>query len=112
MSSADLLRRAAAKLREHATAPGLTPGPWECLDEGDRIVRFKDADAWDFDYVVDEPVSNTANGRLIALMHPPVVWALIDVFESLAGAMTVAGACRDERLEAVACAVLREDGVQ
>jgi hypothetical protein len=80
--AADLLRRAAAKLREVATAEALTPGPWDCLNGGDRIVRFKDADAWDFDYVIEEPVPNSF-GQYIATVDPLVALALADLLTAI-----------------------------
>lgn len=64
--SADLLRRAAAMLRE--TAAPATPGPWVSLDKGDRIIHS--AEPFDYEYVVDEPMSNEHNAAWIALMHP------------------------------------------
>jgi hypothetical protein len=108
----DLLRRAAVRLREHANAA--TPGPWESLDEGDRLVAWKLDPAGqfndDFDYVVDEPISNPANAAFIALMHPPVALALADLLDKQA---TFLDANPDrtvgEPLAAVARAVLREE---
>ncbi|MEV6737914.1 hypothetical protein AB0N14_13665 [Streptomyces sp. NPDC051104] len=76
---ADELRAAAEKLRAIATHPDVTPGPWLCLDGGDRIIH--DGPGIEFgpaDYVVDEPVSNSANAELIAAMHPGVGAALAD----------------------------------
>jgi hypothetical protein len=71
--SADLLRRAATRLRESALAA--TGGSWCSLDGGDRLVSFNLA-GQEFGYVVDEPMSNGANAAYIALVHPPVALAL------------------------------------
>jgi len=82
---ADELRTAAEKLRKLATHPDVTPGPWLCLDGGDRIIH--DGPSIEFgpaDYVVDEPVSNSANVELIAAMHPGVGLALADWLDSAA----------------------------
>lgn len=65
MDPAKTLTAAAEKLREHATATGITPGPWVSLDGGDRIIRYPGID--DLDYVIDEPTSNSANAEYIAL---------------------------------------------
>ncbi len=105
--SADLLRRAAAKLREHASTPMLTPGPWVCLDRGDRIVHL---DGDDYEYVVDEPVSNSANAELIALMDPIVVLAVAEWLDATAASGPIV--CNRAHAVAVARAVLREGGAQ
>lgn len=57
--SAELLRLAAEKLRQHADNDEVTEGPWDSLEGGDRIVSLHDGEV--FEYVVDEPVSNSAN---------------------------------------------------
>lgn len=70
--SADLLRRAAAKLREHAN--DATRGPWE-MDGADGLV---------WPGCMGDPVSGSdvlANGAFIALMHPPVALALAELLE-------------------------------
>jgi hypothetical protein len=79
LTPAETLTAAAKRLREHATDPDITPGPWLCLDGGDRIIRYPGID--DTDYVVDEPTSNSANAEWIALMHPGVGLALADWLE-------------------------------
>jgi len=111
--TADLLRRAAAKLREHAEAA--TPGPWVTERLGDTWIVLKSQAQFDYPHQAEVADVHTPDERwpdydYMACVHPPVALALADVFESLAGRMTTAGACRDQRLEAVAHAVLREDG--
>ena len=77
-SPADTIRRAIHLLRTHAEAA--TPGPWVSLGGGDRLIRqHDDVDDTDgFDYVVDEPMSNSANAAYIALMNPLVAASLAD----------------------------------
>ncbi len=125
--SADLLRRAAAKLRDALNADYLTPAPWDCLDGGDRLVHIEPPTGA-IEYVVDEPMSNPSNAEYIALMHPPVALALADWLDeaaaswdrddALAVRIEAHGHKRPEgwmerqfaRPLAVARAVLREDG--
>ena len=74
--SADLLRRAAAKLREHAEAA--PEGPWVSLDNGDRLIALRPDSTFDkgFRYLVDEPIADSSTAEYFALMHPPVALAL------------------------------------
>lgn len=91
--SADLLRRAAAKLREHAErAP---EGPWVSLDDGDRLVALRPNSTFEkgFRYLVDEPIEDSSIAEYFALMHPPVALALAEVL--LAAAANFAAAERD-----------------
>ena len=92
MSTADELQAAATKLRTLAQAA--TPGPWESLNDGDRLVHWKlDPSGQfddDFDYVVDEPMSNGDNAALIASMDPTVALALADLLDALASGYAVA----------------------
>jgi hypothetical protein len=80
MASGDeeLIREAAQVMRQRAKAA--TAGPWESLDDGDRLVAWKlDPSGQfddDFDYVVDEPISNAANAEHIASWHPGVALAV------------------------------------
>lgn len=119
--SADLLLRAAAKLREGVRAA--SDGPWtaSCVWSPDsHVTSAVYSLAYPTGTASSEIVPSVRKGtggvkragdaNYFALMHPPVAQALADVFENLAGCMTVAGATRDQRLEAVARAVLREDG--
>src|SRR5262245_30580428 len=103
--STELLRRAATRLREHAQAA--TPGPWDNLDDGDRLVHLDDNDG--FEHVIDEPISNAANAAYVALMHPPVALALADLLDEIAD-FNGAGPGRSAgpTLLALARAVLRE----
>lgn len=105
--SAELLRRAAKTLREHAEMA--MPGRWESLDAGDRLV------AWlpdgHFEYLVtEEPARHGETADYIALMHPAVAMALADWLERLA---EVQRSEVDDRLFAygvyTARAVLREE---
>lgn len=77
--SADLLRRAATRLRESALAA--TGGSWCSLDGGDRLVSFSEDGRTQLDYVVDEPMSNAANAAYIATVHPPVALALAELLD-------------------------------
>lgn len=66
--SAELLRRAAAKLRTYA--PHATRGPWTPADDG--LVWSE---------LIGDPVSGSVeleDAEYIALMHPPVALALAE----------------------------------
>ena len=80
--SSDLLRRAAAKLREHANrAP---EGPWVSLDGGDRLVALREnREDWPagFRYLVDEPIPDSSIAEYFALMQPSVALALADLID-------------------------------
>lgn len=79
MTPAEELRAAAAAIHHVLDRPRLTPGPWQSLDGGDRLVRIPiPEDASGTDYVVDEPIENAANAEYIAAMHPGVGAALAD----------------------------------
>jgi len=119
--SADLLHRAAARLRKDtATLPVVWHDrPWfpvftdsESLTgvRACRKTHTVDMESDACDLCEDIETYSEGLAGFVAMMQPAVALALADVFESLAGAITTAGACRDQRLEAVACAVLREDG--
>jgi hypothetical protein len=79
--SADLLRRAAAKLRRHAEAA--PEGPWVSLDDGDRLVALRPDSTFEkgFRYLVDEPIDDTSIAEYFALMHPPVARALAELLD-------------------------------
>jgi hypothetical protein len=113
--SADLLRRAAAKLREHTKAA--LPGPWEAIEsspeEAPGVWLARHAD-------VGVDVDRDGDARYIALMHPPVALALADWLDETANHITefaaVAGLVRagdltevDNAALAVARAILREE---
>lgn len=76
----ELIREAARLIRERAEAA--TPGPWESLDGGDRLIAWKlDPSGQfddDWDYVVDEPIGNSANAEHIASWHPGVALLVAD----------------------------------
>ena len=108
--SADLLRRAAEKLREHATAA--TPGPWEVRQKGyPHIVWQGDPDA--FQVISTNLAGNVApDSEFIALMHPPVALALAELLDDMADLIEVFP--RDDemagtqKLVALARTILRE----
>jgi len=90
--SADLLRRAAMKLREHADrAP---EGPWVSLDFGDRLVALRENREHfpaGFRYLVDEPFADESIPEYFALMHPPVALALAHLLDHIADDVSDAG---------------------
>lgn len=105
----ELLLRAAETLRTHAEAATL--GPWESLDGGDRLIAYRPDQADEFDYVVDEPISNEHNAAYIALMHPPVALAFADLLDGVANYIDdTPGASVGPGIAAAARAVLREEG--
>jgi len=75
MSDTDLLREAAARVRETATAAA--PGPWH-MDEGQRIY------AEDGAYVTSPWTNDERDDDLdhIALWHPGVALAVADLLDS------------------------------
>lgn len=74
--SADLLRRAAVKLREHAEAA--PSGPWNVQYFGDRGYpqRVSNEAAVLVANTYDGPPSPAGSAEYIALMHPPVALAV------------------------------------
>lgn len=102
--TSDILRRAAARLREAAASA--TPGPWKV--DGD-LQAVKAANgitiAYDDECEMDD-------GRYLALMHPPVALALADLIDV---ALPYADMNRPESFPvyvkalAAARAILRED---
>ena len=123
MAATETLRAAAEKLRELATADGITPGPWLSMDHGDRLL-WDGPGAEDLPprYVVDEPMSNGANAELIATLHPGVAVALADWLGCLAvldpseRGGVVCGWCGADHAAVVAAVVLglveRETGAE
>lgn len=82
----ELLRDAAREMRMRANAA--TAGPWESLDDGDRLVAWRTTPEGfddDFEYVVDEPIGNAANAEHIASWHPAVALAVADLLEAAVG---------------------------
>ena len=126
--SAELLRRAATKLREHADRA--QPGPWLRAADHQRATAYEfPANAvgfWDGEYARQVTYQATGDGsdadndaRYIALMHPPVALAVADWLDVTAANISdfanVAGLERpgdltetDEGAIAVARAILRE----
>jgi hypothetical protein len=97
--SADLLQRAAAKLREAAEAA--TRGPWDNADDG--LV---------WPERMGDPVSGSTeveDAAYIALMHPPVAEALADALESASKLCDRVDNDVFAELEHVARAILREE---
>jgi hypothetical protein len=114
--SADLLRRAAVKLREHAEAAS-----GENWDSDGTELYAENGAVWIGDAAGGEP-EDEANARYVALMHPPVALALADVLDRAAdvrqheGEGTPEGgwaACIPKWIEpsllALASSVLREE---
>lgn len=127
---ADLLRRAATRLRESALAA--TPGPWgvgndevivrglevtgpgsyTCIGSVARVEDESDRDLWSENnpeqYVEVDPIDDA---NFIALVHPPVALALADWLD-LVECWYPAAPRSDEAEHAVAVAraVLREPG--
>jgi hypothetical protein len=103
--SADLLRRAAAKLRQHVEKA--SPGPWTT----DSWEIFSEAEAphWlgETLSVDDEPLSE-ANAAYIALMHPPVALAVAELLEVLATEQQTSNPFDLISAESLARAILRE----
>lgn len=83
--SADLLRRAAVKLREHATAASFGTAGW-VVDPRDGDVTTVDG-GW---MVADTMELNAErpDASYIALMHPPVALALADHLDERAAAIS------------------------
>jgi len=132
--SADLLRRAAAKLREHAEAA--TPGPWrvESAENWDNTITYSVLGVTDDHGVTPVPFRTTtedagyhsqaeADVDFATLMHPPMALALAELLDlevkhwdaCRLGEMT-AGAepgiltgAREDAVHALARAILREE---
>lgn len=84
-SVADELRQAAEKLR--ATGSQAMAGPWESLDNGDRLVAWRNVPGTDFDddfeYVLDEPLEKET-AEWIALVSPALAEPLAAWLEEAA----------------------------
>lgn len=108
-ATADLLKRAAEKLREHANAASSwSPPPWRHAT-GLPSDSVRTEAGWEV--LASTYASASADlAKYAALMHPPVALALADLFE-LQAAFTEAtpDAIVGEPLAAVARAILRED---
>ncbi|GAA0738551.1 hypothetical protein Drose_04445 [Dactylosporangium roseum] len=79
--SADLLRRAAAKLREHARAASFSDDGW-AVDLADSEVTTADGGMMIAD--TGELTEGRPDASYIALMHPPVALALADWLDAQA----------------------------
>jgi hypothetical protein len=109
--SADLLRRAAARIREVAEAA--TPGPWATQD-GARWMVYGDRWSGDGGYVcATSTLPTTVNERAladashIALWHPAVALVVADWLENEAAWCEDLGADRDTRLVGPASTLAR-----
>lgn len=111
--SADLLLRAAAKLRQHAR-----PGEWATvLTDSESLTGFRvcnDHQAGDHDVCDnchDVETYSEPLAAYVVLMHTPVALAIADVFERL-DAVDLNAIDNDllADLEHLAAQVLREDG--
>jgi hypothetical protein len=122
--SADLLRRAAAKLRAHAEAA--TRGPWYRAGDHERAVSYgfppNAIGYWDGEYAAQVSYNSTGDGaeadadaRFMALMHPPVALALAEWLEAMAAMLdqTYGISPVEQRVDRAALllarAILRED---
>ncbi len=120
MSSADLLRRAAAKLRHHAeqAVDPLTDGePWTTRliesSVSDDAGLFIVAERNNLTSYIAEGFLTDAHASYIALMHPPVALALADLLDGYAEwfelpPFTGFKIGNDQRFIALAREVLRE----
>lgn len=84
--SADLLRRAAVKLREHAEA--VKPGPWEVDHEG-MWFELRSRATFRYDYEADltdvhSPDDTWPLFDYFAMLHPPVALALAELLDAYA----------------------------
>lgn len=92
--TADLLRRAAVKLRGHAGAA--TPGPWKVDDEtyaetiyaADGFTAVVAGGRWGGEASV---FNETADAAFIALLGPPVARALAELLDHIADDVSDAG---------------------
>jgi hypothetical protein len=111
--STDLLRRAAAKLREHAIVA--SDGPWhvEYLGRDRYPQRVSNPAAVIVAEMFDGPPAQGTNAEYIALMHPPVAQTLADLLDRIADISDFNGhdptTYPDSAVTAVARVVLREE---
>lgn len=73
-SAAEILRAAADRIDTLAVAA--MPSPWECLADGDRILSNPDNSDYEFEYVIDEPMSHAGNAHWLTTLSPAVAPAL------------------------------------
>ena len=91
----DLLRQAAAKLRDHAEVA--TPGPWTAVGES-----------------LQAPVGSALevtgyNARYFALMHPPVALALANLLDEIAAHNEATAGTAGATLLNLARVIVREE---
>jgi hypothetical protein len=106
--SADLLRRAAAALRQHATdAEAKHPAPWHASSDS-LVDSVRTEGGW---ALLTGVYTDTATPVVAyaALMHPPVAAALAEHLEKVALDCDILRCEPDESIVAVARAVLREE---
>jgi hypothetical protein len=109
--SAELLRRAAKVLRDHATEA--IGGEWVSLDAGDRLISTTD-DGASYEYILsEEPARHGETADYIALMHPPVAHAMADLLDEVAESVEQDGGVIQDSTTAgavdLARAILREE---
>lgn len=82
---ADELREAATRLRKIGSK--VMPGPWESLNDGDRLVAWRNVPGTDFDddmeYVFDEPLEKET-AEWVALVNPDLAEPLAAWLEEAA----------------------------
>jgi hypothetical protein len=86
--SSDLLRRAAAKLREHANATNFGADGW-AVDLKDSEVTTSDGGMMIADTM--ELAGTRPDASYIALMHPPVALAMAELLDHVADDISDAG---------------------
>ena len=87
--SAELLREAAALMRERAEAA--TPGPWQVGEDADSGERFVYSERWTELAQVAEWSSGLGNPQHIASWHPAVALAVADWINGHARDLALAG---------------------
>jgi hypothetical protein len=101
------LKTAAAELR--AVGGGAMAGPWESLNNGDRVVAWRNVPGTDFDddfeYVVDEPMEKET-AEWIALVNPLVAEPLAASMEQAAKEYEFFGANSESWASSTAASLL------
>ena len=76
--SADVLRRAAALMRERAE--GATPGPWE--RDGGWAFAAPAPESWEGPYLIGETYGTRNDAEHITSWHPAVALAVADLLDA------------------------------
>jgi hypothetical protein len=111
--SAELLRRAAKELREHAEPirPASPSEDW-CFEYAHAAIRHVERNV-DLDinpcpdHGNDHGMFGRYSGRYVALMHPPVGLFLADLFDEVADSVEQEGGIVQDSVTAEAVAVAR-----